>query len=513
MVIFLTGCASPRAPTGGPDDILPPVIIEEESTPNYQTLFNEEKITITFDEWFTLKDVFTQLVISPLMPVQPKVEQKGKSIVITLPDSLKEETTYTINFGNAISDLNAGNVLENFAFVFSTGTELDSSKLTGKVINAVTLAPADAVWVMLYPVGEDSAVYKRKPEYVAKTNKDGFWSMANIRSDSFAVVSLKDDNLNFLYDQDSELFGWLEEHIYVSTPAAVLPQMVVFPKEKVSGIRDVIHTVPGWMKLIVDAPLPKPFPELSPPLDSAITVWEGDTLHLWYNPEKNYGGEAILNGDTTKIRVSTGTSPVSSPLRITALSGRLHPLAEARFFMRVPYTYVDTSKMSLVNDSLGPIPFSVQTDSIIRRTISVTARWNPVARHTFLLLPGAVTDVWGRMNDTMRLSVVSIPADQFGDLTLSIDGLDSTKKYVVLIKTGELVAERFRIEQQSSTQWKKNGIPAGKYTIEIIEDLNDNGVWDTGDYQTRRQPERKMIFTPDAMRAAWELESKLTWVQ
>ena len=85
---------------------------------------------------------------------------------------------------------------------------------------------------MLYPVGEDSAVYKRKPEYVAKTNKEGKWAMANIRADSFNVVALKDDNLNFLYDQETELFGWIDYTIYTLRPNTVLPEIIVFPKER-----------------------------------------------------------------------------------------------------------------------------------------------------------------------------------------------------------------------------------------------------------------------------------------
>src|SRR6187549_611687 len=201
LALTLLSCASPKAPTGGPKDETPPAIIWDESTPNKQTYFKDDKITITFDEWITLKEVNTQLVISPFLEESPEVTLKGKSIIITLPDTLKEETTYTFNFGNSIADLNEGNVLGNFSFTFSTGAVLDSSKLTGVVLDAVKMKPAENIWVMLYPVGEDSAVYKRKPDYVAKTNKEGQWTIENIRTDSFNVVALKDDNLNFLYDQ------------------------------------------------------------------------------------------------------------------------------------------------------------------------------------------------------------------------------------------------------------------------------------------------------------------------
>jgi Bacterial Ig-like domain len=102
-ILMASGCASPKAPTGGAEDMEPPAIVAEESTPNFQTNFIPEEIIITFDEWFTLKEVSSQVVISPLMPEEPEIKQKGKSVVIIVPDSLREETTYTINFGNSIA--------------------------------------------------------------------------------------------------------------------------------------------------------------------------------------------------------------------------------------------------------------------------------------------------------------------------------------------------------------------------------------------------------------------------
>jgi len=509
--LFLLACASPKSITGGPVDDTPPMILEDESTPNQQTNFKEKEIIITFDEWITLKDAFSQLIISPLMPRQPEIKQKGKTILISLPDSLKEETTYTINFGNAIADLNEGNVLENYAFVFSTGAVLDSNKLSGKVINAATLAPADGIWVMLYPVGEDSAVYKRKPEYVAKTNKEGKWNMANIRADSFSVLALKDENLNFLYDLETELIGWIDYTIYILSPNSVLPQIQVFPKEKRTVIRDIIHPVPGWIKIIEDAPLPKPVPELLPPLEGTVTAWEKDTLHIWYSPDKNYSGSALLLDDTTRIRKSESPSPLSTTLPISLVPGRLNPKSAARFSTAVPFTKIDTSRILVVHDSLGVMPFTLATDSLNNRIVEISARWKTTDRQVITFLPGAVTDIWGRMNDTIRRTIVVIPEDQFGDLTLNVDGLDSTRQYLLLVKSGEQVAAHFQIQQLTDTQIKKQGLAPGKYVVELIEDLNSNGAWDTGDYPARRQPERKMIFTLETMRAAWELEAKLSW--
>lgn len=511
LALTLLSCASPKAPTGGPKDETPPAIIWDESTPNKQTYFKDDKITITFDEWITLKEVNTQLVISPFLEESPEVTLKGKSIIITLPDTLKEETTYTFNFGNSIADLNEGNVLGNFSFTFSTGAVLDSSKLTGVVLDAVKMKPAENIWVMLYPVGEDSAVYKRKPDYVAKTNKEGQWTIENIRTDSFNVVALKDDNLNFLYDQETELFGWLDEIVYTTEPYTILPEIHVFPKEKRTLIREVSHPIPGWINIVINAPLPLPEPVFSPPIEGAMTAWSGDTLKIWYPQQNNYAGDVILGRDTSQVRISPSAARNAQPFRISPITGRIHSTASAQFITSVPVVTLDTSKITLDNDSLGRIDYTMSMDSNDGRKINVKGSWDKPARYTLTFLPGSVIDVWGRSNDTIRQYIVILPPDQFGNLTLNIDGLDSTRQYLVLIKNNEVVAEQVVIRDQKAAKIRKDALLPAQYSIEIIEDLNRNTYWDTGDYEARRPPERKMFFTLEALRASWDLEASISW--
>jgi hypothetical protein len=508
--LFILACASPKAPTGGPKDEAPPAIVEAESTPNKQTNFHEKEIVITFDEWVTLKEIYSQLVVSPPMPHNPEIKQKGKALIIKLPDSLRSETTYTINFGNSITDLNEGNVLENYAFIFSTGNVLDSLRLSGAVINAQTLKPADGVWVMLYPIELDSAVYKYKPDYVAKTNKDGLWSMSNIRAGNFQVFALKDENLNFLYDQETELFGWLDSTINTLL-VSTLSDIWVFPREKRPVIKDIFHMSPGWMKVVVESPYPKPLPEFLPAIDNVMTIWDRDTLHVWYNPEKNYTGYAILGPDSSQIRISQNQPLHKRNANIRMTSGRLHPSSAATFFSQIPLSIFDTSRMILSHDSIDNIPFQVDIDGTDTRKFSVRAPWIGQARYNFRLLSGAVTDIWQRSNDSMTFSIVVTGADQYGNLNMTIDGLDSARQYVGLIKEGDQIRDTFVVSHQGQVKVTKAGLLPAKYTIEIFEDLNENGIWDTGTYDLRRQPERKKFFTPEQLRAGWDLEVMMTW--
>ncbi len=507
---LLVSCASPQALSGGPKDVTPPRIIAEASTPNKQVLFREREITITFDEWVVLKDVYKQLVISPLMPKDPDIKLKGKTLVLTLPDSLKEETTYSINFGNAITDLHEGNVLENYSFIFSTGSFLDSVGLTGSVTDAVTLKPAEGIWVMLHPVGDDSAVYTRKPFYLAKTNKEGKWAIQNIRQDSFHLVALKDENANFRYDQESELFGWHEPDIYTDESVAI-PNILVFPREKKPVVQEVRHPVAGWLKLLIPGPLPKQVPSFAPPIDSSTMEWDGDTLQVWYNAHTNYTGEAILGLDSSRIRASTITTALQQKLKPWPMSTRLHPAEVFRFRTPVPVQQIDTSLLHIAADSTGRIRYDIVSDSTSKRIVGLRAAWRPLSRYMVQFLPGAMKDIWGRTNDSIRFGFAVTDAAQYGIYQWKVHRLDSTMQYVLLVKSGDKTVETHIIRDQADIAFSSQPLLPGKFTAEIIEDTNRNGSWDTGDYHFRRQPEKKKLFTPDPLRAGWDQEANLYW--
>lgn len=508
--VVLVSCASPKPLSGGPKDVAPPVILEAESTPNKQINFKEKEIVLTFDEWVVLKDVYVQWVVSPLMPKEPEIKQKGKSIIITLPDSLRAETTYSIHFGNAITDLNEGNILENYSFIFSTGSFLDSVRLSGTVSDAVTLKPLEHIWVMLHPAGRDSAAYKEKPSYLAKTNKEGKWSISNIRTDRFVVVALKDENINLLYDQESEAFGWYDA-IVVTDTSAVIPDIRLFPKERKQVIVEANHVVPGWLKLFNPGSVPKAIPLFEPPIDPATYTWDVDTLQIWYSPDANYSGRAILGSDTTRIRVSAGTSLLQSKMIVQTLTGRLHPVESAQFKSQIPLVAIDTSRIQISNDSLGRMPFTAMPDTLDHRYFSLLAAWKPLFRYTVIMLPGALKDVWGRMNDTLKYSLVVSGADQYGIFHMEVEGMDSLQQYIVLLKTGDKTLATFILKNQSTASLTSKPMLPGKFTIEMIHDRNGNGLWDTGDYHVKRQPEVKKIFTPDPLRAGWDVEFKVPW--
>ncbi|RYE39812.1 MAG: hypothetical protein EOP48_25345, partial [Sphingobacteriales bacterium] len=199
-VLALGGCASIQTPTGGPQDTNPPKLVRA-LPKNLSTNFTSKKIELVFDEYVQLMNEFKEISISPEMERLPVTKAKGKGIEIEFQEALAANTTYTINFGNAIADVNERNVLKNFTYVFSTGAQLDSLSITGKVRNAFTALPEKDILVFLIPVSADTIFGKKKPSIFSRTDTAGNYKLSNLREDTYRIYALKDDNTDKIYQQ------------------------------------------------------------------------------------------------------------------------------------------------------------------------------------------------------------------------------------------------------------------------------------------------------------------------
>lgn len=215
-VAVWSSCARIGSPVGGAKDELSPKIIS--SLPeNYTTSFSAKKIDIEFDEFIQLKDIAQELLVSPPMKKTPRVINKGKTITIELPDSLLENTTYTLHFGKAITDNNEGNILKDYKYVFSTGGVIDSFGLTGKVVKAFDLKPnKELVHILVYTNLADSAFRKEKPLYIGRADAEGNYQIDHLRPDTFRIFALVDGNSNLYYDDEAELYGFTDSLVILS---------------------------------------------------------------------------------------------------------------------------------------------------------------------------------------------------------------------------------------------------------------------------------------------------------
>ncbi len=271
--LFFPRCANIVPPTGGPRDTIPPKVIKSDP-PNFSTRFTGKNITVEFDELIQLRNIGDQFIITPPQKERPDFRVRGNELTINLKTDLIPNTTYTLNFGNAIADINEGNVLSNYEFVFSTGDIIDSLNYSGIVLDAFTNEPVEGIVVMLYDKLQDSIPFFEIPLYANRTNKDGRFQLNNLRADTFKVFALKDQRNNYLYQSvGEEAIAFLDEYISPDTIMQEIPANEAFSpdtlnKETAHGeVPDMPEVRDNQIEITENKPL--------------INFRSGDTLYLF----------------------------------------------------------------------------------------------------------------------------------------------------------------------------------------------------------------------------------------
>lgn len=210
ICLLFAGCANVVAPSGGDKDTQPPTLLQA-SPPNFSPNFSFKKVTLDFDEYVQTKDPQSQVVISPPLKYPLEYLSKGKSLQIKFSDTLLPNTTYNLNFGQCIVDLNEGNPLPEFNYVFSTGRFIDSLRLEGNIKDALTGNSEKGVLVLAYNENQDSLPYKKLPSYFDRTDESGNFSIQNMAQGSYKLFALLEKSTNYLFDnQDEEKIGFID---------------------------------------------------------------------------------------------------------------------------------------------------------------------------------------------------------------------------------------------------------------------------------------------------------------
>ncbi len=226
--ILISACAKVGTISGGETDTIPPVLLT--SIPlNYSTNFTGKKVKVSFNEFIDLKDITKEFMVSPPLSKLPEVRNINKDLIITPLDSLRPNTTYTLSFGNSVVDFTAGNPVQNFEFVFSTGNSVDSLSVHGRLLNAFDLNPLkEPVYVMLYNNLNDSAPYNTLPSYICRTDKFGRFRLNNLKASDYRLFALKDANNNMKFDLLSESIAFADSIIHLS-PLPMKDIVELFP--------------------------------------------------------------------------------------------------------------------------------------------------------------------------------------------------------------------------------------------------------------------------------------------
>lgn len=519
MIVALMQCARRGNPTGGPKDVAPPVLINAVPE-NKTTNFKASKIRLYFDELIKLTDVQEQLIVSPPLKYNPEILPQGgasKYVEIKIKDTLKPNTTYTLNFGQSIQDNNEGNPNSFLTYVFSTGDYIDSLQVSGVVKDAFNREADTFISVLLYEIDStytDSTLYQKPPNYITNTlDSTIIFTLNNLKKGKYTIFAIKDESKNNIFDQKTDKIAFIKDTVSLPTDSTYL--LTLFKETSDYGVsvpsfaakNKIIFGYNGENKDINI----KPLTVLPDSIKTKILKEKDkDTLNFWFTPFEI--DSIIFTVTNEKLKVIDTFSVKSRKVGIDSLQltanqrGSLDFNEPFHISANTPLIEVDTSKIQMMNRDSTSLNFAVNLDSIDNKAdFKFDFSIEPNENYSITLLPGAITDFFGQANDTIgyRLSTKSL-AD-YGNLRINIEG---TVQYPMIIQLtderGEILREIYSTEPKV---YDFNTIGPSKYGIRVIFDTNGNGKWDTGNYLNNIQPE-KVSYYPDLIevRANWELE-------
>lgn len=524
--MLLASCANIKAPSGGEKDTQPPRIDSTQKfTPNFQTNFSDNAIFLPFDEWVTLKDVFTQVVISPPLEQPIDIQLKKRTVIVDFSEeTLRPNTTYTINFGEAIQDLNEGNFQKDFRYIFSTGDVIDSLEVSGIVIDALTEEPIEDVLVVLYDDLSDSVVHKERPYYFSKTNKQGRFTIPFVKQDTFKILVLKDENANYKYDLPNEQIAFHDDVIITGDTIRNNPTLRFFKENPT--LKAFRPTSPhyGYIPIVFNNDvLENVKVELLKPIENLeiLTYIEKDTLKFWYNNVDLDSLELIVFDtndtfrDTFNVKLNTKANYLKSkPTIKSSIANRRmsqNPDRGIEIAFNTPISKIDISKIFLLEDtSKIRVQPTVSIDSIQPNLLIINYKWKESKPYQLMFADSSLFDFYRITNDTIQGDYVGQERSLFGSITATAEGLNPDKAYIIQVLTSDnTVVESFYVKGKTVATQKFLSLEAKEYKLRVVIDENENQRWDTGNYPTS-QPE-KIIISKEVtnLRPNWELDLKI----
>lgn len=519
-MLCVSSCANKVTPSGGEKDIVPPKVVSS-SPENFSKNFSQKEISIDFDEYIELVDLNKQLIISPLINPAPEISANKKTVKIKFEQPLTENTTYTFNFGSAIADVHEKNTFENFQFVFSTGSFLDSLSISGKIENAENLKTEKGILVMLYKSNEDSAPLKNPPDYFAKTDEAGNYKISNIGSGAYRIFALKDKNSNYLFDQPDEEIGFVSSQIVIGDSAKADLKLFKSIPEKIR-LKSATVEEQGKLKIIFNSRAenvmmhsvgleknPWQLEEYSINKDTVV-LWMTDTTLdslkiIFLQNEQPF--------DTTffslkKKSGGKGANGKVAFLTSTAQSGWLDAGKEVPLLFSHPVSTINESKIIFKVDSIEVTGVAFFFSDSVKRNLVLKYDWQENKNYEFTFLPGAFNDIFNSENDTIKITFKLKQATEYGSVVLKLKTEKTDANYIV-----QIVNDKDEVIRQKITPASDNinfdFLYPGSYRYRIIYDENKNNRWDTGNYLQKVQPEKVIYYNePVTIRANWDLESE-----
>lgn len=520
LIVFIYGCASMRSPEGGPKDTTPPKVLKMEPK-NLTTNFKADKITITFDEYFNLQNEFKEFSISPEQEKLPLLKKSKKNLEITFQDSLEKNTTYTLNFGKSIVDVNERNELKNFTYAFSTGPKLDSLNISGKVMNTLTGKPELDATVFIIPLSRDSIFGKKKASIYTSTDSAGRFKLSNLKKDTYKIYAIKETNGDKIYQQISDQVGFIKTPIILEKNIDTI-NIGLF-KELASTFRilDRKFNTDGSIFLSFNMQLIKPEIILISPknnVDNKIVRFTkgNDSVKVWLKD---------LSFDTIRLAIKSDGKALDTiefgrdkkdvyvrNIQITdnIEGGKLNPNSPLKLYLNFPTDKLDLSKVKFLEDSIPRANFKIEKDSTDILVYNLTYPWKKKSNYNISLEEGAFTEMFGAKNKISKKIFTPFSPDDYGTLILNVVVPEPDKTYVLeIVNEKKAVVTSMVITKNISVTFKN--YKAGIYFARVVYDENSNGKWNTGNVSKQTQPE-KIWYDPQelSIRANWDRTATLT---
>ena len=547
--MLVLACAKQVALTGGTKDVTPPeakASSPENGSTNFSSKHKSKYIIVKFNEYIKLNDVSSKLIVSPPMEERPTAVVSGKKLKIKLNTTqLKPNTTYCLNFNDAIADINENNAMNSFVYAFSTGPEIDSMQFAGTVFDSYTRKPVDDAWVMLYTDFSDTAIATKIPDYITKVDKKGNFYINFVAENEYKVFALRDNNSDFMFNLPEESIAFIDT---VFRPSVEISYDTL--KSKKDTLNDSIvtkyHYKPNDIKLLLfkENKTPQFFKSskrvkrnyfelvfnftqyekynFTVPGDSSAFVWatdNPDTVRIWLKDTSLIASDTLkifaeyvdpafpdsVHYDTLKFRKQDKLFP--DTLLTMKLSKEKRPDADYSILFSQPIETFDTSKLTLfgaVDTLFEKMDSRVEKDSLNPLKLRVIADITEGRKYKIAVDSAFATCIYGYTNKSDTVDIVPMRETDFGALKVIFQ--DDKPYFVELLQGDKVIAHESVSEKTASFVY----LTPGKYDIRVIDDENQNGRWDTGDYSIHLQPE-KVFYYPQQyeIRSSWSHE--VTW--
>lgn len=569
----MASCAKIGNPSGGPRDEDPPFFVRSNPMPGAVNV-KRDKIEIEFDELVNVKDAFTKVVVSPTSKSVPRVSSLGRKVTVQFTDTLLPNTTYTIDFANAIEDNNESNKLQGFTYSFSTGPVLDSLQISGMVLSAEALEPQQSMLVGVYSNLSDTAFATLPLERVAKTDDRGRFSIRGLAPGEYCIFALNDvDNdyhranpeeamafYDFTISPTSERIMTTDTVLNLTTGEVdtvltrertrFLPNNILLrsfeSNYKTQFLQKYERVDTTRVRITLNAPTDS-IPEINlvdmdgykdwytlerslkndtltywllPPkivskdsLRLAVTyqrpdsaknlVWGTDTLRFYYQRPKVKAKKAKDN-DKEKVKekkskdgeeeVEDTVPPKPTPLSLKMITGTTHEVYQPLVMeFETPLSRLDTNAFHLevmVDTVWEPVPKAWKPERVYEgnpRTLKIEYPWELETQYRLLVDTLAATGIYGLETDPLEHKFKTKAEEDYCSLGFTITNfVDTVPAFVELVNTSDAPIRR---EPVVNGKVLFKYLPAGKYYARIYEDRNGNGIFDTGDYETKTQPD------------------------